>query len=150
MPTCNAVSMRSLAVLPSCGTLFDLPSKQKQLDELTARMAEPGFWDVPECAQALIQQTKPLNPLIKPFKELDTGVLDLRALVELAQEDESLEAEAEPALVKLEKQVDDIELKAVLNGPQDASNAYLKIQAGTGGTEACDWAEMLLRMYTRW
>jgi peptide chain release factor 2 len=139
-----------LADSPSCGTLFDLAGKQKQLDELTAKMAEPGFWDVPERAQGIISQTKPLNHLIKPFKETDAAVADLRALFELAEEDDSLEAEAEPMLARLEKQVDDIELAAVLSGPQDASNAYVKIQAGTGGTEACDWAEMLLRMYTRW
>lgn len=135
---------------PSCGTLFDLAAKQKQLDELTSRMAAPGFWDVPELAQRVIGQTKPLNLLLKPFKELDTAVLDLKALFELAAEDESLEAEAEPALAQAEAQLEAIELKSVLSGPQDASNAYVKIQAGTGGTEACDWAEMLLRMYTRW
>ncbi len=72
------------------------------------------------------------------------------ALCELAEEDESLEGEVEPALVNLERDLDAFELKAILDGPQDASNAYLKIQAGTGGTEACDWAQMLLRMYTRW
>jgi peptide chain release factor 2 len=139
-----------LAASPSCGTLFDLAGKQKQLDELNAKMAEPGFWDVPERAQGIISQTKPLNHLLKPFKEIDTSVADLRALFELAEEDDSLEAEAEPMLARLEKQVADVELAAVLNGPQDASNAYVKIQAGTGGTEACDWAEMLRRMYTRW
>src|SRR5262245_30296359 len=98
--------MRYLAALRSCGTLFDLAGKQKQLDELTAKMAAPGFWDVPERAQGVISQTKPLNHLLKPFKELDVAVADLRALFELAQEDDSLEGEAEPMLAKMEKQVD--------------------------------------------
>src|SRR5262249_46674707 len=71
-------------------------------------------------------------------------------LAEMAEEDESLVAELEAELDKLEPKLDDFELRAMLSGPQDASNAYLKIQAGAGGTEACDWAEMLMRMYTRW
>jgi peptide chain release factor 2 len=68
----------------------------------------------------------------------------------MAEEDASLDAELEAELNKLEPKLDEFELRAMLSGPQDASNAYLKIQAGAGGTEACDWAEMLMRMYTRW
>src|SRR5262245_60283264 len=113
-------------------------------------MSAAGFWDNPEKAQQTINQTKPLNNLLKPYKELSAAGRDLAALYELAEEDPGLEAELEPALAGLEKQVEDFELQAMLDGAQDASNAYLKIQAGTGGTEACDWAEMLLRMYTRW
>ncbi len=113
-------------------------------------MSAPSFWDNPERAQQTINQTKPLNNLLKPYKDLSDEGKDLVALCELAEEDESLEGEVEPALVNLERDLDAFELKAILDGPQDASNAYLKIQAGTGGTEACDWAQMLLRMYTRW
>jgi peptide chain release factor 2 len=113
-------------------------------------MSAPGFWDNPERAQQTINQTKPLNNLLKPYKDLAEEGKDLVALCELAEEAESLEGEVEPALVNLERDLDAFELKAILDGPQDASNAYLKIQAGTGGTEACDWAQMLLRMYTRW
>ncbi len=113
-------------------------------------MGAAGFWDNPEKAQQTIAATKPLNNFLKPFNELAQAAADLEALLELAEEDESLEAELEPAVARLERQVADIEFKAMLDGPQDASNAYVKIQAGTGGTEACDWAGMLLRMYTRW
>jgi peptide chain release factor 2 len=113
-------------------------------------MGQPAFWDNQEKARQTIQQLKPLNALLNPLADLETRVGDLHALVELTEEDASLEAELEKELAGVEKQLADFELKAMLSGPQDASSAYLKIQAGTGGTEACDWAQMLMRMYTRW
>lgn len=113
-------------------------------------MGAAGFWDNPEKAQQTISRTKPLNNFLKPYNELAEAAADLAAMCELAEEDESMEVELEPALVRVEKQVGDFELKAMLDGAQDGSNAYVKIQAGTGGTEACDWASMLLRLYTRW
>ncbi len=113
-------------------------------------MGQPNFWDNAERAQQVIQQLKPLNALLKPFEELESAVSDLGALAELAAEDASLDAELEAELGRVEKRLGDFELRAMLSGPQDASNAYLRIQAGTGGTEACDWAQMLLRMYARW
>jgi peptide chain release factor 2 len=113
-------------------------------------MGQPGFWDNQEKAQEVIDQLKPLNGLLKPYAELAGSAEDLQALAELTEEDASLEEELAPALDGFAKKLDDFELRAVLDGPQDASNAYLRVQAGTGGTEACDWAEMLLRMYVRW
>jgi peptide chain release factor 2 len=113
-------------------------------------MGQPNFWDNPEKAQQVIAQLKPLNGLIKPFEELESAIGDLQALAELCQEDDSLEAELDAELGRLEQRFEGFELQAMLSGPQDASNAYLRVQAGTGGTEACDWAQMLLRMYTRW
>jgi len=113
-------------------------------------MGQQGFWDNPEKAQQIITQTKPLNSLLKPYKEMAAAAEDLKVLCELSDEDAGLEAEVEPALVKLEKQVGAFEMRSMLDGAQDGSNAYLRIQAGTGGTEACDWADMLRRMYVRW
>jgi peptide chain release factor 2 len=113
-------------------------------------MGQPGFWDNQEKAQQTIQQLKVLNGVLKPFEEMQSSVGDLQALAELCDEDPSLEPELEAELHKLEKRFGDFELQTMLSGPQDASNAYLKVQAGTGGTEACDWAQMLLRTYTRW
>jgi peptide chain release factor 2 len=134
----------------ACGTLFDIAGKQKQLADLNAKMEAPGFWDNQEKARGIIAQTKPLANVVKPFAELEKDSEDLKVLVELADEDESLEAEVEPTLLKLEKEISDFELRSMFDGPQDSANAFLKIQAGTGGTEACDWADMLLRVYTRW
>jgi len=113
-------------------------------------MEAPGFWDNSEKARQVISQTKSLNHLLKPFRELEAEGKELEALCELADEDNSLEPELESTLRRLEKTFDDFELKAILDGPQDASNAYLKVQAGAGGTEACDWAQMLVRLYSRW
>jgi peptide chain release factor 2 len=113
-------------------------------------MGQPNFWDNPEKAQQTIQELKPLNALLKPFEELDAAAGDLHALSQLAEEDESLESELERELRSMESRLDEFETRAMLSGPQDASNAYLRIQAGTGGTEACDWAQMLMRMYARY
>jgi peptide chain release factor 2 len=113
-------------------------------------MGQPNFWDNQEKAQSIIGQLKPLNGLLKPYEELAESAGDLATLAELAEEDAGLEAELEPTLTGFETKLADFEMRAMLDGPQDASNAYLRIQAGTGGTEACDWAQMLMRMYTRW
>jgi peptide chain release factor 2 len=113
-------------------------------------MGQPGFWDNPEKAQSVIGQLKPLNGMLKPYEDLEESAGELRVLAELAEEDETLEAELSPALDSFGQRLEEFELRAMLDGPQDASNAYLRVQAGTGGTEACDWAQMLLRMYARW
>jgi peptide chain release factor 2 len=113
-------------------------------------MGAPNFWDNPEKAQQIIGQLKPLNGLINPFDALVASAEDLNALCQLCAEDDSLEGELQKELYTIEKKLDDFDLRAMFTGPQDASNAFLQISAGTGGTEACDWAQMLLRMYTRW
>jgi peptide chain release factor 2 len=113
-------------------------------------MGRSNFWDSQERAQQVIGQLKPLNALLKPYEDLEAGAGDLQALSQLCDEDASLEGELESELSKMEKQLAAFEMQAMLSGSQDASNAYLRIQAGTGGTEACDWAAMLLRMYGRW
>ena len=113
-------------------------------------MGEPTFWDNQEKAQQTIGQLKPLNALLKPFEDLSSQTGDVQALAELCAEDAGLEVELDSELTSLTGRLADFELKAMMSGPQDISNAYLKIQAGTGGTEACDWAQMLLRLYARW
>jgi peptide chain release factor 2 len=138
------------AAWPGCGGLFDVPGKQALKQQLTDQMGQPTFWDNQEKARQVIAQLKPLNGLLEPFQELTVSIGDLGALGELADEDASLEPEVEAELGKLETKFNDFELRAMLSGPQDASSAFLRIQAGGGGTEACDWAQMLLRMYTRW
>src|SRR5262245_49030830 len=100
-------------------------------------MGSPNFWDNQEKAQQVIAQLKPLNGLLRPYEELASSGGDLQALAELAEEDDSLEGELEPALSAFDKKLAEFELRSMLDGPQDASNAYLRVQAGTGGTEAC-------------
>lgn len=113
-------------------------------------MGAPNFWDNQEKAQQVIQQLKPLNGLINRYEDLNTALQDLHALAELTDEDASLEGELASELNGFEKKLQAFELRAMFSGAQDASNAFLKIQAGGGGTEACDWAQMLMRMYVRW
>lgn len=113
-------------------------------------MEAPGFWDNPERAKEIIGQLKPVNGLLNPFEALHKDAEDLRALAELSEDDAGMEAELATELPRIEKELGEFELRAMLSGSQDSSNAYVRVQAGTGGTEACDWAEMLLRMYIRW
>jgi peptide chain release factor 2 len=113
-------------------------------------MGQPDFWENQEKARETIALLKPLNSILQPFEALAASTADLGALAELATEDSSLDPELEKELGSLEQRLDEFELRAVMSGPQDASNAYVKVQAGAGGTEACDWAQMLVRMYTRW
>jgi peptide chain release factor 2 len=113
-------------------------------------MAEPAFWSNQETAQQTIAQLKPLNHLLKPYQELTASQEDLTVLLEMAEEDGSMEGELAAELARCEKRLADFEFAAMLSGPEDADNAFLRIQAGTGGTDACDFANMLLRMYIRW
>lgn len=113
-------------------------------------MERPDFWDNPDKAKQIIQQLKPLNGLLNPLADLQTNVEEAETLVELAEEDADLERELEGELPKIEKQLEAFELRAMFANPADISDAYVKINAGSGGTEACDWAQMLMRMYVRW
>ena len=98
----------------------------------------------------MIQQLKVANALVKPYEELTRAADDLKAMAELAEEDAAFEAELDPALVKAESQYQAFELQAMMSGKQDAANAIVSIKPGAGGTDACDFAEMLYRMYIRW
>lgn len=113
-------------------------------------MSQPGFWDDQEAAQETIGELKRLTAVVKPVGELTNGVADLDAMLEMAEEDESFASEVESELAKLQTRLDDLELKALLSGPHDAGNAIISINARDGGTDANDWAEMLLRMYSSW
>jgi peptide chain release factor 2 len=113
-------------------------------------MEQPTFWDNQDKARQTIAQLKPLNGLLNPYDALASSADDLGVLADLTEEDPRAEPELESELSSVEKRLEAFELQAMLSGPQDASDAFVKIQAGTGGTEACDWAQMLMRMYIRW
>jgi peptide chain release factor 2 len=127
-----------------------LAGKQTLRAQLTDKMGEPSFWDNQDKAKKTIQEIKNLNSLVKPYEELAGSLGDLTTMAELATEDAGLEAELESELPKAETRFEDFEFKAMMSGPMDGANAFLRIQAGAGGTDACDWAQMLLRMYARW
>ena len=113
-------------------------------------MARPDFWNRPEQAQAVVSELKGLKTVLKPMEALARQAEDLQALLEMAEEDAELAAEVPPTLEHLEAQLKDLETKALLNGPWDSHSAIVSIHARDGGTDAADWAEMLLRMYINW
>ena len=113
-------------------------------------MAANGFWDNQESAQETVAQLKSLRAIAGPLTELIVASDDLVALQEMAEEDPEIESDLGAELKRLESLLVDLELKSLLNGPHDGCGAILTINARDGGTDANDWAEMLLRMYTQW
>jgi peptide chain release factor 2 len=113
-------------------------------------MGQADFWNNTGKAQATVAQLKTLNTLLKPLEESLAVGRDLEALEELAREDISLEGELKQEADRLEKLVDSLELASLLSGPHDSSDALVSIHARDGGTDANDWAEMMLRMYSAW
>jgi peptide chain release factor 2 len=115
-------------------------------------MAQPNFWDDQEKAQATINETNVLKSSVEKMKEFTTQYEDLQIIQELAREenDEELIKEAQQGVRTLRSQMNEFELELLLSEPYDKNNAILELHPGAGGTESQDWAEMLLRMYTRW
>jgi peptide chain release factor 2 len=113
-------------------------------------MGEPGFWDNQEKAQATVAELKTLGGLVKPIADLDKSLDDLNVMLEMAAEEPEFAAEVPAELDRLDQVLAELELKGLLNGPFDASNAIVTINARDGGVDAHDWAEMLLRMYIQW
>lgn len=115
-------------------------------------MLAPGFWDDQERAQQVTQSLSSLKERVASFGSLYRSYEDLTVLLELGEEedDEALALEVQKDLKDFLRRLEDMELQVLLNGPYDRGNAILSLHAGAGGTEAQDWVEMLLRMYTRW
>ncbi|NIL98152.1 MAG: peptide chain release factor 2 [Planctomycetales bacterium] len=134
----------------NCGTLFDFAGKKKQVAAIEKKMSQAGFWNDQEKAQATVAELKSINSLAKPLEQLLASGEDLSALVEMASEDAELAQELQGELNRLGRALDALELKSLLDGPHDASGAIMTIHARDGGTDANDWADMLLRMYIQW
>jgi len=113
-------------------------------------MTAPGFWDTPERARAAVGELKSLKSLLRPLDEAMAGAEDLEAMLELAPEDAELAAEIPGQIERLEQLAEQLEIKALLSGPLDGKGALVTIHARDGGTDASDWADMLLRMYANW
>jgi peptide chain release factor 2 len=138
--------------LNKSGTGFDLSKKKNALGELEKKMSASGFWDSPDTAQSVVSQLSALKSVIEPMEELQREAKDMKELFELAadeQDEEELE-QLEDDLAQLVKRCEQIELQGLLSEPDDMKNCFFSIHAGAGGTESCDWANMLLRMYTRY
>jgi len=129
-----------------------LPTKKRQFEELGNKMSTPGFWDSQEKAQAVVAQLSALKAVVEPVEELQREVKDLVELYELAAEENDPDelTQLEQDAKSLEKRCQQVELHGLLSRPEDMRNCFFGIHAGAGGTESCDWASMLLRMYTRY
>jgi len=129
-----------------------LPGKKSQLQKLEKQMSKKGFWDNPESAQSIVSELKALKSVIEPVEEMQREVVDVKELFDLAaaESDQQELRQLENDLDTLVKKCERIELTGLLSRPEDIKNCFLSIHAGAGGTESCDWASMLLRMYTRY
>jgi len=134
------------------GGIFDYVSRKEELEEINRELEQPDVWNDPERAQKLGQDRVRLEKIVLTIDQLDHGLDDAAMLLEMAAEenDEASVAAVASDLETLEAEVEILEFRRMFSGEMDACNAFLDIQAGSGGTEAQDWAEMLLRMYLRW
>ncbi|MFZ8976625.1 MAG: peptide chain release factor 2 [Pseudohongiellaceae bacterium] len=146
-------SLKEIAVRTgSLRGYLDYELKKDRLAEVELELGEASVWERPDYAQALGKEKAELDRVVSTIDQLYSGISDTEELFLLAQEesDDDLLQEAESDLVKLEQSLAELEFRRMFSGSMDSANAYLDIQAGSGGTEAQDWAEMLLRMYLRW
>ncbi|OUX88958.1 MAG: peptide chain release factor 2 [Alteromonas sp. TMED35] len=134
------------------GGIFDFDAKSERLEEVSRELENPDVWNEPDRAQALGKEKVALEQIVETIHNLDQGTEDVEGLVELAveAEDEETFEEAQNELNSLIEALEKLEFRRMFSGPNDANDCYIDIQSGSGGTEAQDWANMLLRMYLRW
>ena len=140
---------KSLALLAQ---RMDRETAPHRLEEFNARVEDPTLWDDPEAAQKLMRERQMLVDAMTGYDSIETELSDNIELIEMGEmeNDAEIVAEAEAALTKLAEKAAKKELEALLDGEADGNDTFLEINAGAGGTESCDWANMLARMYVRW
>lgn len=136
----------------SCGGIFDYAGKVERLEELDAQTADPEFWNNADSAQEVLREQNTLKKLIAQLDEATTTLDDASALYELAREagDDDSAVEAWQTLGEAETHIEKLEFRRMLSGEHDEASALVSINAGAGGVDSQDWAEMMLRMYQRW
>ena len=134
------------------GGIFDYREKRERLEEVNRELEDPNVWSNPERAQALGRERASLESVVTTLDRIQTALRDAGELYELAREenDEAALADIEKEVERAAEDVERLEFRRMFSNEMDSRNAFLDIQAGSGGTEAQDWAEMLLRMYLRW
>jgi peptide chain release factor 2 len=135
--------------VPSYGGIFDVENKSIRLAEVRQMLQEPGIWSDPQRAEALGRERAALEAVVDQLAEVDQSLADSEELLALAEAESATEMldDIRADIARVEAQVEKLEFRRMFSGKHDADHAYLDIQAGSGGTEAQDWAEMLLRMY---
>ncbi|MGN0836005.1 MAG: peptide chain release factor 2 [Akkermansia sp.] len=144
----DTAAMRSR--LSELGSYLDLDGIAEKVAAMESRMSAPDFWDDPQAARELMNEVNPLKRRMEQYRALESGLEDVEVAVEMAAEEPEMAAEAETEYKAWVKRLEEFELVTLLNGPHDAAGCYITIHAGAGGTEACDWASMLMRMYLRY
>jgi peptide chain release factor 2 len=131
---------------------FDLEELYEKLRAFDGEIEKEGFWDDHEYAQKVLKDKKVLENKIDEFKSLESSLEELELMIELAEEEEEIELlpEIEASYKAFNDKLESVRIKTMLDGEYDLNNAILSIHSGSGGLDAQDWAEMLLRMYTRW
>ncbi len=134
------------------GGIFDFDLRKEELEEVNRELEQPGVWDDPENAQKLGKERSRLEKIVVTIEELDTSLDDADELLEMSVEEDDEDSVISIAddLKLLEEKVVELEFRRMFSGELDANSAFVDIQSGSGGTEAQDWAEMVLRMYLRW
>ena len=133
-------------------SLFDLAHLERRLEDIEQETRIDGFWENHETAQKLLKEKKTLENKVVAFRNLETALEEVEILIDMAQEEEdsSMIEEIKEAFQQFKTNMETLRIQTLLSGEYDRSNAIISIHAGTGGVDAMDWAEMLLRMYTRW
>ena len=133
-------------------SLFDLTAKRYKIKELTAKTMEEEFWSHPENAQTTIRQLNSIKDIVDNYDKLDKTLASLQETHEMLKQDfdEEIFELFEMEYLEMKNNFDDFEIKVLLSHEYDHSNAILELHPGAGGTESCDWADMLYRMYSRW
>lgn len=133
------------------GGIFDLDRKKEQIRELEEKTFAEGFWNDQKSSEAVIKELNVLKDTVKKFEELELAFEDIKILVEFYEAgDESVAEELESSYANIKTDLNNFNTELLLDGPYDNLNAIVTVHSGAGGTEACDWAEMLFRMFTRW
>ena len=134
------------------GGIFDYANRKERLIEVELELSEPDIWNEPDRAQELGRERSSLEAVVKTIEDLDSGIADTREILEMAVEekDEGMLVDVQTDIDSMETQLATLEFRRMFSGEMDENCAFLDIQSGSGGTEAQDWAEMLLRMYLRW
>lgn len=132
------------------GGIFDVPAKKERLIALEAQMGAPSFWDDAEAAKTVIQEANDIKSWTDPLESLLKRVEDVMSLAPEAEQDPAFLNDLNTEISRIDGDLTEVEVRRMLSGEMDGSSCFLSINAGAGGTEACDWANMLLRMYERW
>ncbi len=146
----KAHSQDANARLDRLYTFLKIDDFKNEMAQIENTMSQSNFWDNKESAQETVQRLSQCKASTEPFFQLKNSVENFQVLAELAVEDESLLTEADNAWKELSAQLDKLELVSFLSGKFDRNNCFFFIHAGAGGTESCDWASILMRMYRRW